>query len=142
MRRYRLIFGNDNDIILSGSMEAIFMSKILELGKGEELILVNPRTRRGIYKITNLTGDNISVKTIDETVNEYYAIQNVELDVIKSWINLLDFNNNALNSNMTKENWKNFNKILDCFFIKLFGNGYLIDDVIEQEYQCIVKYQK
>ena len=118
------------------------MSKILELGKGEELILVNPRTRRGIYKITNLTGDNISVKTIDETVNEYYAIQNVELDVIKSWINLLDFNNNALNSNMTKENWKNFNKILDCFFINLFGNGYLIDDVIEQEYQCIVKYQK
>lgn len=118
------------------------MSKILELGKGEELILVNPRTRRGIYKITNLTEDNISVKTIDETVNEYYAIQNVELDVIKSWINLLDFNNNALNSNMTKENWKNFNKILDCFFIKLFGNGYLIDDVIEQEYQCIVKYQK
>ncbi len=118
------------------------MSKILELGKGEELILVNPRTRRGIYKITNLTGDNISVKTIDENVNEYYAIQNVELDTIKSWLNLLDFNNNALNSNMPTENWQNFNKILDCFFIKLFGNGYLIDDVIEQEYQCIVKYQK
>ena len=118
------------------------MSKILELGKGEELILVNPRTRRGIYKITNLTGDNISVKTIDETINEYYAIQNVELDTIKSWLNLLDFNNNALNSNMTKENRKNFNKILDCFFIKLFGNGYLLDDIIDQEYQCIVKYQK
>lgn len=142
MRRYRLIFNSDNDIILSGSMEAIFMSKILELGKGEELILVNPRTRRGIYRITNLTGNNISVKTIDETVNEYYAIQNVELDTIKSWLNLLEFNNNALNSNMPKENWNNFNKILDYFFIKLFGNGYLIDDVIEQEYQCIVKYQK
>ena len=118
------------------------MSKILELGKGEELILVNPRTRRGIYRITNLTGNNISVKTIDETVNEYYAIQNVELDTIKSWLNLLEFHNNALNSNMPKENWNNFNKILDYFFIKLFGNGYLIDDVIEQEYQCIVKYQK
>lgn len=118
------------------------MSKILELGKGEELILVNPITRRRIYKITNLTGDNISVKTIDEAVNEYYAIQNVELDAIKSWLNLLDFNNNALNSNMTKENWKKFNKILDYFFVKLFGNGYLIDDIIEQEYQCIVKYQK
>ena len=51
-------------------------------------------------------------------------------------------NNNALNSNMSKEYWKNFNKILDCFFIKLFGNGYLLDDVIAQEYQCIVKYQK
>ena len=47
MRRYRLIFNSDNDIILSGSMEAIFMSKILELGKGEELILVNPRTVKG-----------------------------------------------------------------------------------------------
>ena len=58
------------------------MSKILELGKGEELILVNPRTRRGIYKITNLTGDNISVKTIDETVNEYYAIQNIEYQCV------------------------------------------------------------
>lgn len=95
------------------------MLKILELGKGEELILVNPRTRREIYKITNLTGDNISVKKVDEAVNKYYAIQNVELDTIKSWINLLDFNNNALNSNMPTENWKNFNKIFRLFLHKI-----------------------
>ena len=43
---------------------------------------------------------------------------------------------------MSKENMQNFNKILDFFFVKLFGNSYLIDEVIEQEYQCIVKYQK
>lgn len=33
-------------------------------------------------------------------------------------------------------------KSLTQLFVKLFGNSYLIDEVIEQEYQCIVKYQK
>ena len=82
-------------------------------------------------------------KTVD-MINEKLKSLNLKAAVTteKDMVKILKFQNVDNFYALKLKPLINFNKILDYFFIKLFGNGYLIDDVIEQEYQCIVKYQK
>lgn len=116
------------------------MAKIIELGIGEEIRIVNDKTKKASLSITNCDGV-IKIREINQNVNEYYSIQTIDRDTIRNLNYLLDYEDHSIKDDVPSELRQKTFELQNIYFDKLYG-GANTEDILEEKYQCVVKYQK
>ena len=96
------------------------MTKIIELGIGEEIRIVNDKTKKVSLSITNCDGA-IKVREINQNVNEYYSIQTIDRDTIRNLNYLLDYEDHSIKDDVPSELRKKTFELQNIYYEKLYG---------------------
>lgn len=115
----------------------------IELSNGDKIIVVNPKTKKMKYELTDV-GGHASIQNKRGNAEEFCSIKNIEIDTLKCLSCMEVINNHSMHLNMPEEMKQNLSDILTFLYNELEENAYQADDVVitEQLFQSVTIYGK
>lgn len=120
------------------------MSKVfISFNSEDTLVLVNSKTNKSYVEIKN-KNNKLKVEKINENVNDYYSICEVDSDFLNCTSALEFFIDNSSSLNIPKEMLNNINKLYDFLYSQTYDKNAneCLMNITEEYYYKVTHYNK